>query len=332
MAVHSNGSGTGWQEAIDDGQPHGLDYQEFNDLRIGVRKRLAQEHNTCADNTVGGIHKPGGTSCLGIDYTDDCTAGIAADGTYRGHGLVWGYSDTSNWGALFCSTKAAGATTSGDWTILKIHPDLQWGGGDITWAGAHEFDASVDISGPLDVWGAAEFSAVDISGGLDCTGALACGSTVAIIGTLTCSSSATFTDDVTIAGDLQVDGTLVASGGVDVSGDLVVSGGIVVSGDISSPEVPWTWGYADFTTNTVHAHNNVGGVDWSTDGNICVSFAAALASANYAALATLAGPTRSNEVVSVYDQSTGGFHIHQETGGGAESNDCSEVSFLVLGV
>lgn len=138
MTVHSSGAGTSWNETLDVDQPHGLDYQEWNDIRIGVRKRIAEEHSSFADSTVGGIHKPGGAAVLGIN---DGTPG-AADGTYRGHGLVW-----DNTSRLWCSTAVAGASTSGDQTVVLLHPDKQWGGQDVTWTGAHEFDASVDISG-----------------------------------------------------------------------------------------------------------------------------------------------------------------------------------------
>ena len=148
MSVHPDGTGTGWTnvEAVDVNQPHGKDYLFGQHIAKGVRKRMNQEHSAFADNTVGGIHKPGGCAVLGMEITDDCTAPVVADGTYRGHGLVWAYSDTSNWAVLFCTTGAAGASTTGDWTVAKLHPDLQWGSGDVTWGGAHQFDSSVDFS------------------------------------------------------------------------------------------------------------------------------------------------------------------------------------------
>jgi len=48
-----------------------------------------------------------------------------------------------------CATGDGTYGAVGDPTILKLHPDKQWGGGDITWSGAHEFDASVDFTGPV---------------------------------------------------------------------------------------------------------------------------------------------------------------------------------------
>ncbi len=212
MTAHSSGTGTGWLETLDIDQPHGLDFQEFNDFRIGVGNRMKQEHADFADNTVGGIHKPGGSAVLGID---DDTATVVADGTYRGHGIVWDGSVN-----LWCATAVAGATTTGDWTILKMHPDKQWGGQDITWTGAAEFDASVDISGnttiegdltiegALRLDGSADFSDVFIEGD------------VTIAGKLVIDSSADFSDvfiegDVSVNGVLKVDGTATEFGGTE---------------------------------------------------------------------------------------------------------------------
>ncbi len=169
MTAHSSGTGTSWNETLDVDQPHGLDFQEWNDIRIGIRKRESQEHAIYADNTIGGIHKPGGSAILAIN---DGTPG-AADGTYRGHGLVW-----DNSSRLWCSTAVAGATASGDQTVVLLHPDKQWGGQDITWTGAHEFDASIDISGNVTIEGAlrldgsADFSDVFVEGDISVKGVL----------------------------------------------------------------------------------------------------------------------------------------------------------------
>jgi hypothetical protein len=105
-----------------------------------------------------------------MDITDDCTAGVAADGTYIGKGLVWSLSDTSNYGVLFCAT-GDGTAPSLDWTVMRIHPDLQWGGGDITWQGGQEFDASADISGNVAMDGDLTIDGnVAIDGNMDATG------------------------------------------------------------------------------------------------------------------------------------------------------------------
>ena len=185
MSIHPNGDGSGWTnvETVDVNQPHGKDYLYSQHIAIGVRKRMNQEHSTFADGTVGGIHKPGGAAVLG---ECDGTPG-AADGTYRGHGIVWDLSSR-----LWCSTALAGASTSGDFTVITLHPDKQWKGGDVTWAGEHDFNAPVC------------FSAVDISNSLDVTGVLACGSTATIMKLLTCNSNAVFAGDVSISGDADV--------------------------------------------------------------------------------------------------------------------------------
>ena len=161
------------------------------------------EHAAFADATVGGIHKPGGCAVLGIE---DGTATVIADGTVVGHGIIW-----DNTEALWCCTAAAGASTTGDWTILQMNPNTQWKGGDVTWAGEHQFDGSgyftqpiefstVDLTGPLYVDSSADFSDVYSAGD------------VSILGNLSCNS------DCDIAGDFSVDGTLVMQDAV-LTGD-----------------------------------------------------------------------------------------------------------------
>ena len=115
MGVHPTGTGTEWDavEKVTSDQPHGSAYLTGNHIALGVNKRMGQEHVTFADDTVGGIHKPGGAAVLGIC---DGTPG-AADGTYRGHGIVW-----DNTARLYCSTAIAGASTSGDFTLILLHP------------------------------------------------------------------------------------------------------------------------------------------------------------------------------------------------------------------
>jgi hypothetical protein len=86
MTAHSSGSGSSWNETLDVDQPHGLDYQEWNDIRIGIRKRMAQEHASFADSTVGGVHKPGEVATLLI--TDGTGDGDMTTDT-RGRGILW---------------------------------------------------------------------------------------------------------------------------------------------------------------------------------------------------------------------------------------------------
>lgn len=182
--VHPDGTGTGWDEnAPDVDQPHGLDYRSHQDIRKAVRKRLSKEHKTPADNTAGGEHLAGGCRILGIvDSTSDLTAGAGdasydiTDGKFQGRGIV--YDQTSN--KLWCFT--------GDGTVSDDPYALMWGpesiclGADYTWTGAHEFDASIDITGSVAIDGdltmdgafeidgtsnfndEVDFSAVNISG------------------------------------------------------------------------------------------------------------------------------------------------------------------------
>ena len=202
MSIHPSGNGTGWTnvEAVDVDQPHGKDYLYSQHVAKGIRKRMNHEHSTFADATVGGIHKPGGAAVLG---ECDGTPG-AADGTYRGHGVVWDMSSR-----LWCSTAAAGASTSGDFTVITLHPDLQWAGGDVTWAGAHEFDASVDISGNVAIEGD-----VTIEGHL------------LIDGSFDCS-------DVYAAGDLSVGGNLsLTDVSFDGGGDFSLADGTEIGAPV----------------------------------------------------------------------------------------------------
>lgn len=204
MGVHPSGDGAAWDalEDVDIDQPHGKDYLYSQHIAKAVRKRLEQEHADFADATVGGIHVPGGCAVLGIE---DGTDTILADATLKGHGIVW-----DNTSRLWCSTATPGAAATGDWTLVLINPDKQWGGGDVTWAGAHEFDASVDISGNVAMDGdltidgklvvdnSADFSDVHIAGTLHID--LACDMTnTTIDGTLTVYDTADFSQ-VNISG------------------------------------------------------------------------------------------------------------------------------------
>lgn len=148
MGVHADGSGTSWDEASPDiDQPHGLDYRSHQDIRKGTRKRIGKEHREFADATVGGEHLPGGCGILGIvESTDDLTVGAGdasidiTDGMFQGRGLI--YDQTRN--VLWCYT--GDGTVNDDPYLVALHPDRAWGGGDITWSGIHQFDASVCFS------------------------------------------------------------------------------------------------------------------------------------------------------------------------------------------
>lgn len=214
MAAHPDGTGTGWTEDIDVDQPHGLDYRSLNHLAIAVRKRIGKEHTTFADATVGGEHTPGYCQVLRqVDGTADVST--AQDNTiFQVNGLV----HCSACHALWCIT----GTTS-DPTVLLLHPDKQYKGGDVTWTGGHEFDASVDMTGGLHVDGSTELEG------------FTCMTNAQVDGTLDVENRADFSGagfygDVTIQNGLTcssatgIDGTLNIAGACRISGDTTVTG------------------------------------------------------------------------------------------------------------
>ncbi len=190
MATTPSGTGIDWTNAenVDVDQPLGLSYRHANHIALGVDKRSAHEHTPFDDATVGMIHKPGGCAILGIE---DGTATVLADGTLKGHGLVWDGTE-----ALWCSTAVAGASTTGDFTIVQMNPNTQWKGGDITWAGAQQFDASVIF----------DCTQVIFNGDVSIVEHFACGSDVEIAGDFSVDGTADFGDGVAFAAEVSVDG------------------------------------------------------------------------------------------------------------------------------
>lgn len=228
MAVHGDGLGSSWVDDLDIDQVHGLDYRQFNHLTKGVALRVGQEHAAFADATVGGIHKAGGAAILGIE---DGTVTVIADGTLVGHGIVW-----DNSSLLWCSTALAGASTTGDFTILSIHPNLQWKGQDVTWAGAAEFDSSVDISGNVTIEG-----------------------DVTIEGHLLIDSSADISD-LYVNGDLSMTGTLKVATDLEVGADFSVDGTTALQDTVLTGDSTFTFDpIAGETGPTVKMFG-----DWST--------------------------------------------------------------------
>jgi hypothetical protein len=337
MGSHS-GTGTAWDENSPDvDQPHGNDYLEHQDLRKGIRKRLQQEHVTPAGATVGGVHIPGKVSV--VDFLD-ATADVSNyfdDGSYTGPGLVYCASTGNNYGVLFLCSTTDGTYTgaSGDPTVLKLHPDLQWGGGDITWAGAQEFDASVDISTALYVDGTCEVlnelacaSNLVVSGDFCADGTADFGGNVAFVADVSADSS------VVCGAGLMVEGTAVFAAEVDVSGNMDVSGDIRHTGDASGSQFPAAWGMADWTTSTINASYNIGNVDWSSVGIACVSFSNNLASANYVVILTAADDTvtvndLSNNLTCI-SRTTSGFRVAQENNAGSVVDTLDQFSFVVF--
>ncbi len=93
--------------------------------------------------------------------------------------------------------------------MLLLHPDKQWAGGDVTWQGAHEFDASVDISGNV---------------GMD--------GDLTIDGKIAVDSSADFSD-VFVEGDISVAGSLAVATDFTLTGDMAVDGTVNFGGVVS---------------------------------------------------------------------------------------------------
>lgn len=214
MSVHPDGSGTGWTlvETVDIDQPHGKDYLWSQHIAKGVRKRINKQHVTFADNTVGGEHIPGGASILDIvDQTIDISID---DSTYVGRNLI--YDQTNN--ALWCFTNTDGTSSTPDAFQLTFHPDRAWSGGDVTWAGAHEFDASVDISGNVAMDGdltidgrfaldsSADVSDVYVNGDLSASGSLKVGTDFSLTGDFGMDGTANFFDEADFS-DINTSGT-----------------------------------------------------------------------------------------------------------------------------
>ena len=140
--VHPDGTGTGWSnvEAVDIDQPHGLDYRYSQHIAKGVRKRINKEHKAFGDNTAGGEHKPGG--CAILDIVDQTIDISIDDDTYKGRNILYDQTGSSLW----CFTNTDGTASTPDGYRLMWGPKSICSGGDYTWTGAHEFDATVDFS------------------------------------------------------------------------------------------------------------------------------------------------------------------------------------------
>lgn len=149
MAVHSDGTGTSWEEAAPDvDQAHGLDWRELQDIKKGVRKRISQEHTTFADNTVGGLHKPGG--CAILDIVDQTIDISIDDDTYKGRNIIYDQTGSSLW----CFTNTDGTASTPDGYRMMWGPKSICAGGDYTWSGGHLFttaEVSATPSGVADI-------------------------------------------------------------------------------------------------------------------------------------------------------------------------------------
>ena len=302
MTAHSTGTGSGWNETVDIDQPQGLDYREWNDIRIGVRKRIAQEHSTFADSTAGGIHKPGGTAVLAME---DGTATIVADGTLRGRGLAYDLSSR-----LWCASANAGVSTTGDWTLLKMHPDKQWDGGDVTWTGAHEFDASVDISGN-----------VAMDGDLSVDGAIVVGGNAKVVGDASVDGTFTVGGDAAFLADASFDGTVDFGtnvgivGGISATGASMFGNTVDITGALSL-QSGLDGGAAADTTGTVDIANGVKLTFGSVDAGAAARTTVAHGMTNiFTAVASIDNTSTTNiNDIFCCDMSTNNFYIQNTAG------------------
>jgi cytoskeletal protein CcmA (bactofilin family) len=133
-------------------------------------------------------------------------------------------------------TLAPGAPGTADWTVITLHPDLQWGGQDVTWSADHAFAASVCIAGELYVDASMDVSgAANISGAVDITG------NVDIVGDITISGDLKVATDFSLTGGMAVDGTSNLTGDVAVGGDFSADGTTVLQNTIIEGDVTFTF-------------------------------------------------------------------------------------------
>lgn len=224
FGAHPDGTGTSWDdcEAVDVDQPHGLDSRYVSHVAKAVRKRIDKEHEDFADATVGGEHTPGYCKILKhVDGTADVSA--AKDATlFQNNGIVHSAGNQTLW----CITGAAS-----DPTILLMHPNKQYKGGDITWTGAAQFDASVDMTivhidasltvsgatlldGSTNIHGPADMSDTQIDGTLTVLDR-------ADFSAIGVSGDSTFTGAVTFNAYVNLEGSVAFGGNVDFSGTNV---------------------------------------------------------------------------------------------------------------
>ncbi len=325
MAVHSTGTGSGWLETLDVDQPHGLTYREFNDFRIGIRKRFSQQHTAPADATAGGLHKPGKTSIL----LTDTTANLA---TYLADSSCAEF-------ALACSTLTGRIfymnDATNEWIKLPLQSASFCMGGDFTWTGGHEFDASVRFDGTATFADGAEFSgAVRIQGSFCSIGTLYVDGTVDFTGTVT------FDNSIQVKGQAEFTAGVVFDDSVAVTGALVCASNANVTGDFSGTgtmmdRIVKAW--ASFCGSggfTLVDNYNIASGQKVAEGDYSLLFTTALADANYAVVAMVKDQSVNVAadllVPMCYSQKTTGFEIKVGKSGG-NLLDVSRVSVVVFG-
>ena len=320
----SNGTGTGWLETLDVAQLTGQDYIEFNDFRIGIRKRLARQHTTFADNTVGGIHKPGGCSIM--DFVDTTADISATDGTYYGKNLV--YCQTKN--SFYCFT--ADGTTSAAAYKLSMSPYSICRGGDFTWSGGQEFDGSVKFDGTATFADGAEFSGqIKVDGTVNFNDLVDFSivnfdASINIKGQAEFTAYALFDDSVSILGELACGSSVSVVKNVNITGDFSGTG-------TARDRIASAWARVVAATGVKLDSYNVANADWSATGVYCISFITNMADANYAPFVQLTDSTlTTNAGVSLcISMKASGFRFLHKDLGTDGAIDASSYSVMVFG-
>ncbi len=310
MSVHPNGDGEAWVEDVDVDQPHGLDYRYENHIAKAMRLRTEKEHKAFGDTTAGGEHVPGRVQHLAFeDGTSDVTQPFS-DGSYNSHCQVW---DTSS--RVWCIT-GDDSYTGETPKVVKTHPDKQWEGGDVTWQGAHEFDASVDFTGAISFDGTADFGEVD--------GSISIGDTLRFDGgtsqILIADDSLTI-DNETVDKGVRVDCTWTFTKAVDfTASSVIMNGNMNITGAGGAPGALGNLritsdGELDFSegtmildaTSTMSVCGDVsasGGGNWSILGD--------WSSVGYAVNTTY-GPTPTDGFVVGYAQNTTNLSMYTDS-------------------
>ena len=315
MAIHSNGNGDAWTElAPDVNQPHGLDYREFQDLRKGVRKRIAKQHLTFADNTVGGEHLPGGSSILyTLDSTQvaavDSKAGDATGQHAKGLACLTGF-DGSSVSLWFYDDNTSA-------TPIMITPASICRGADFTWTGAHEFDGTID------------FSSCWFDDSVDIQGRLTCASNVTITGDLSVGGAALFASDVSVAGGLNVAGDLTVTGTTRVTGDVSIQGKLTVKTTDFSKQTITVWANCGSASSDIHSSLGLSTFNRIAEGDYSFAWSSAFSDATSYAVICFQGQG-GTMTLNYYSQLSGSIGIKSWNGADAPK-DISSFCILAIG-
>lgn len=277
MSVHPNGLGITWDEDLDVDQPQGLDYRSWNHLAKSVRKRIEKQHTDFGDDTIGGEHLPGKTSVLMVDTTANFT-------TYLGSFCMaeFGLGYVVATGKLYYVNDA---TT--DITLVMLNPSSLCSDVSLIWNAEAEFSAPVLFDDTVTF-----LDPVDMSD-------------VVVAGSLCVAGGAYFDASMDVSGSFEHDGTGNFNDAVDISTIRIINiaeitGHLSVFGDVSLADIsgaarqrlPTAW--ASFCGDGIPPANctikdsyNVNVIYKTETGAYEVSFATALADANYVVIPSI---------------------------------------------